>query len=272
MNCPVNIARNSKISILARMCFIFATFSCTSCDISYTETKPKVSYLIDYSGSQTATEVAKKSFIETNEATLTLGYMPEARLWAKFRSPSTQETKSGLLLEFDHSSVDEFSLFEKIGTRYRYINTWGDKYKFSKRFLNYRNIVVPIEADTEFLISVNTKSSLKLPLSIWSKEHFFFHCLYEYSIFFSFYGILISFFLTNLIHGIRTKNRSYFLYCLFISSFALLHFSVDGLLYQFIIPNQPQLKKGLSLLFFLAFGTSYCFYIHSFLLRISKFK
>lgn len=189
-------------------------------------------------------------------------------IWVRIRTPKG----NNLILEYDHSSIEEFIVY-RIGDDRKpsFLGTYGSNhFDKSSNYYGHRNFNLKVEGDTEYLLRVRSKSSLKVPLRIWNERDFHNYSVAEYSIFSLLYGFLISFFITNLIYGFTVRNRSHFLYCIFIVSFIFLHLSIDGLLTQYLPNALSQYRMYQNLFLFLAFGISNFIYISFFLRAYSE--
>jgi len=218
-----------------------------------------IELFVDKTGTLPANEVLDAEFERSSIDIPQFGYS-NAAVW--IRGSFDREW----IVEVDHSSMDEIEVFRLIDSKkLLHIGSYGDQKNFSARKFFHRNITIKVDSGSSYYIQFRTQSSFKLPLKIWKVEDFYKQSVIEYSIFFIFYGILLAFFVYNLIMGVFTFEEKYFWYSIFICFFTLTHFSVDGLAFQFIWPSSPFLKKDASLYFLGLYCISYVVYCKKFL-------
>jgi signal transduction histidine kinase len=173
---------------------------------------------------------------------LNLGYVDEA-YWLKLNIDSSASIHkqwdlviSTPLLDY----VDVYQVFADSGPRLIYRS--GMKRAFNNRNEDHRYFIVPLEIYNEisnpdsFLIRIETRSSSFMPMQLYPANDFWAPLQKADVLNWMFFGIIIAMALYNLFLFSSVKDVSYLYYVLFITSFSLLHLSLDGYIFQHFWP------------------------------------
>lgn len=177
---------------------------------------------------------------------LNLGYVNTPH-WVKFRI----DTSASIYKEWDLvlktaslDLIDIYQVYEDTGPRLIYRS--GMQRAFDNRTQDHRFFIVPIDAYNaageyvEFMIRIQTSGNLYVPMELHPSKAFWssLQILDVYN--WLFYGIIVAMVLYNLFLFSSVKDTAYLYYVLFIASFALLHLSIDGYIFQHFWPSdQP---------------------------------
>lgn len=161
--------------------------------------------------------------------------------WVRFNIKNSAAHKISWLLEEEYPMLDYVDLYYPDGKGvYRSIKT-GDYYPFSKRPVQYRSFIFPLElepkSEKKYYMRFYTTGPLNIYLGIWSPDYFHEQWVEESIFFWMFYGIMLIMFLYNIFIFFSIRNLSY-LYCvLYIIALCNLLMSLFGHGFHYIWPN-----------------------------------
>jgi diguanylate cyclase (GGDEF)-like protein len=119
----------------------------------------------------------------------------------------------------------------------------GDTLPFSARSIRYRHpnfwLNLPQRTEVELLVRVSSRSSLQVPLAVYTPTAF---AELERDSQFGiglFYGILLALLCYNLVLWLSLKDASHFWYMCHVSGFGLVMFCLNGLAFEYLWPNSP---------------------------------
>ncbi|MFY2764590.1 sensor domain-containing diguanylate cyclase [Arenimonas sp. MALMAid1274] len=119
----------------------------------------------------------------------------------------------------------------------------GDTLPFSARSIRYRHpnvwVELPPRTEVELLVRVSSRSSLQVPLALYTPKAF---AELERDSQFGigiFYGILLALLCYNLVLWLSLKDASHFWYMCHVAGFGLVMFCLNGLAFEYLWPNSP---------------------------------
>ncbi len=119
----------------------------------------------------------------------------------------------------------------------------GDTLPFSARSIRYRHpnvwVDLPRHTEVELLVRVSSRSSMQVPLALYTPKAF---AELERDSQFGiglFYGILLALFCYNLVLWLSLRDASHFWYMFHVSAFGLVMFCLNGLAFEYLWPNSP---------------------------------
>jgi two-component system, sensor histidine kinase LadS len=119
----------------------------------------------------------------------------------------------------------------------------GDTLPFSARSIRYRHpnfwVELPQRTEVELLVRVASRSSLQVPLAVYTPKAF---AELERDSQFGigvFYGILLALLCYNLVLWLSLKDASHFWYMCHVTGFGLVMFCLNGLAFEYLWPNSP---------------------------------
>lgn len=224
-------------------------------------------YFVDSLNTVEVAEVINQTFKPTEKEAFHASDK-EFTYWVKFK------IKGNLLLENDwylealdprHSFIQLFFYDNLVFNEAH--NPSGLDFAFSKRNIKHKNYLFKfpskVEEITVFAKIKSDKNSIIL-FKLATDESAISYALSEYFFLALFYGALFTLAFYNLIMYWRLNDLSYLFFVFYIFATILISFSEDGLGFQFIWSNSPNLNNaiiGLSpllyLLTFVLFGTNY---------------
>jgi diguanylate cyclase (GGDEF)-like protein len=119
----------------------------------------------------------------------------------------------------------------------------GDTLPFSARSIRYRHpnfwVTLPQRTEVELLVRVASRSSMQVPLALYTPTAF---AELERDSQFGiglFYGILVALLCYNLVLWASLRDASHFWYAFHVSGFGLVMFCLNGLSFEYLWPNSP---------------------------------
>lgn len=189
------------------------------------------------------------------EDILNLGYTSVPH-WIRFRVDAAASVHKQWDLVMSTAAldfVDIYQIFEDTGPRLIYRS--GMKRAFANRVEDHRFFIVPLKIfnepgnPAEFMIRVETSSSFYVPMQLYPSGDFW-SPLQKQDIFnWMFFGIILAMALYNLFLYSSVRDSAYLYYVFFISSFALLHLSLDGYIFQHFWPFEHGYSYALDTIF-----------------------
>lgn len=179
-----------------------------------------------------------------DQSVLNLGYREEAH-WIRVNIDASASIHklwdlviSTPMLDY----VDVYQIFNDSGPRLIYRS--GMRRAFNNRNEDHRFFIVPLEIYNEpstpasFLIRVESGSNLYIPMQLYPSNEFWAPLQMADVLNWMFFGIIVAMALYNLFLFSSVRDVSYLYYVLFICSFALLHLSLDGYIFQHLWPEE----------------------------------
>ena len=186
-------------------------------------------------------------------------------LWlaTKVRGNNPQQ-KYVIGFDYPHLDLVDFYSFEHDGQLLRSAKS-GDQLNFSERYRPHRTINFQLQFDKAasqiLLFKVETQSSLQAGLRIQTLEYFDEVAAQENAGNFLYYGIILVMFILNIFWYITLKDNLYLPYIGYLIFYLGGQMSINGTLFQFVFPDQPQIANTFllfSLSLAIAFATNFC--------------
>ena len=204
------------------------------------------------------------------------GYSDEV-FWLRFAVENPSSSTRTLHLEYDFSPFDDIKIYrvaqgqDPENALAEPVAIGGDRYPFSQREIDYRNVIFSFEqaASTryEYLMRLETSSSMIIPVYAFSDSEVSSHIATEQIILGLYYGIMLAMVVTNLFLLFSTRDRTYFLYILFVLAYVLFQATLNGLSFQYLWPDSVTWgNNSLPFFIFLTCGLILLFcraYLHS---------
>ncbi|MFT6036645.1 MAG: hypothetical protein ACJAT1_001938 [Marivirga sp.] len=149
------------------------------------------------------------------------------------------------VLEFYDQSIDSITVhLAEVGGDFRIIRM-GDALPFDLKDIHHKNFEVLLESDAKYTCYIKVKNSQYADIRIAIKriDRFIQYSLSEYMLYGLFYGMILIISLYNLLIFLAIKERKYLYYMLYILSVGLYAMCVDGIAYQYLWPNMPNLNQ-----------------------------
>ncbi len=172
-------------------------------------------------------------------------YQKNAAYWIRLvvkRDPSAQKI---WLLEFYDQTIDYIEAYipRKDGS---YSTVYlGDQHPFAQRLFRHKNFELLLGQDSlqTYYFRVRSREFADLRIALRSVNRFVYYALNEYLLFGIFYGMILIIALYNFLVYLairEIKNVYYICYILSVAGYAL---SLDGIGFQYLWPEHPQLNN-----------------------------
>ena len=182
-------------------------------------------------------EVQLKEFTTVKDAIASFGFTDSAYWFKIIIKPQSDALAQTWWLDVSYPLLDRLDLYicDEDGTLIT-LKKGGKARPFSEREAADRHFLFQLDMSKNQILylRVNTQSSMQVPMSIQSSQSLFTSEQYTLVLSGIYYGIFIIIFFYNLISLIYMRNRQYFLYLVFISSFCVYQLALDGLGMQFL--------------------------------------
>jgi len=151
------------------------------------------------------------------------------------------------LLVLQYPLLDEINVYLRYPDGRVEFMSSGDSMPFSSRAIRYRMpnfwVSLPQRTEVELLVSARSKSSMQVPLALYTPASFaemerdaqFGIGIYN--------GILLALFFYNLVLWLSLRDSSHFWYMCHIAGFGLVLFCLNGLAFEYLWPNSPWLAN-----------------------------
>ena len=165
----------------------------------------------------------------------------DSAFWLRF-TIAPQAGPVALLLELAQPNLDSADLYVARADRVFEHAYLGDLRPWPERSIHHRNHVFRISlaggAETTVYLRIASTNVLAVPMTIWSGTAFAENEESMLLVLGLFYGLVGALALYNLILFASLRDRVYLYYVGYITSFGLALFTIDGLAFQFLWPNQ----------------------------------
>ncbi len=147
------------------------------------------------------------------------------------------------LLVIEYALLDQLDLYVYDPSGSRIHQRGGDREPFSARKFSHRHfnfgVDIPEGESREFLLRVETESSVQVPLRLMTETHFLSanqHSQLELGLY---YGLILGLLAYNLLLFVATGDRSFLYYVLYVGLFSASQANTNGLTFQYLWPNAP---------------------------------
>lgn len=196
------------------------------------------------------------SFLPSHNKYLNLGIAKD-NYWITFNIISSVTQTARLILNLENPRLNEVNIYSISSHQQPLHFKLGDNFPFWQRTLNFNQFAVPFTLkpfDTaRFFIFIKQKgNTLQVPITIYSGNSFYQRIEIDYTI----VGIISGIFLITLFFSIflyiKSSNRLFIFYSLYILSIFFWLISTEGYGFQFLWPGHPEWANrfgpGLSML------------------------
>lgn len=176
----------------------------------------------------------------------TFGFVDEA-YWFHVRLRNGDGAAQERILVIDYALLDQIDVYVRHADGAMDHFTSGDSHPFKQRFLEFSapNFLLDLSASeqVDLLVRVQSKSSMQVPLTLYTREAFFDLARDTQLSVGVYYGIVLALLFYNLILFVSLRDANYFFYVLYISGFALVQLCLNGLAFEYFWPDSPRLAN-----------------------------
>ena len=173
---------------------------------------------------------------------LSLGLAKPA-YWFKLELSNRDSIPLDRLLEIAYPVLDEIEIYFVVDGKLVREERLGDTIPFEQRLYEHRNFIIPIEFSPQqkltLYLRVQTQGALQLPIMLWQEREFLISDQKKVLWQGSFYGTLLIMVLYNLFIFISIRERSYFLYVVFVALSLFAQAALHGDAFHYLWPDSP---------------------------------
>ena len=190
----------------------------------------------------TITHLDKEQWQLINSSNINLGYT-QASIWLQFELKNTSNQDLARLLDINYPLLDYIDLYEYENNQLKTLISSGDSRLYSERSFRHPNFVasidLPSKTSKNFYLNIKSNAPIQTEVLLWSADEFQYFYRTKSSLTFLYLGILLSAALFNFVVYFFIKEKSFLVYGLFATSFALLITSQDAILYEYLFQEHP---------------------------------
>lgn len=235
---------------------------------SNTFVKNNVDYLKDDSG-QLDIQGAMKSedFRQVSTDIPNFG-ISNATYWFRLNIKNNTGT-SRFLLQISQAGLDEVEFYQQDSTGKLNTLKTGENYRFDSRTYfdpNYIfKVLLPFGKSTSVYVRVKARDNVQVPMMIGLPETIFETNKLKDTLVGLYLGIMLVMLLYNFFIYFTVRDRSYFLYVIYIAAVILTQTSIHGYTFQYLWPNLPWLAYYSSFIFPPLVGITSFYFMREFL-------
>jgi signal transduction histidine kinase len=211
-----------------------------------------VYYLEDPDGRLTLQDVCKPEvsdrFTLSGPDNLNFGFTHSA-YWVKFCIKNLQPDTDDWLLEIEYVHLDTINFFNIHGENEVRHLLLGDMFPFRQREVYYRTFIIPLHhSDTIpqiYYIRFRTEGSMQLSMNMYREKVFFKSATLTETYFGIYFGIMLALLIYNLCVYFSLRDISYFHCVILILANTIFQGSINGQIFQYLLPNSMQLSNAL---------------------------
>ncbi len=195
------------------------------------------------------------------------GYTPST-FWMRITFEN-RSANSEWMLEIAYPPHDSIELYTKSDDgKFRSSKT-GDRLLFYEREVHHRNFIfeldIPPGSMQTYYVKLDSDGSMQLPVTLWSRDAFRQKSQLEYILLGIYYGFSLFMILYHLFLFFSLKLSRYLWYILFIVTLMLMHFTLNGLAYQYIWPEESWWNHRAILFFIVCTNMTGLLFVKSFI-------
>jgi two-component system, sensor histidine kinase LadS len=181
-------------------------------------------------------------------------FISNSAYWVRLPIHHITTSKNSWLLEFYDQTIDKIEAHIPLQQGSYKVVRLGDEQPFTNRLFRHKNFefMLDMKKDTVmfYYFKVQSHEFADIRIAFRSTNRFIYYALNEYFLFGIFYGMILIISLYNFLTYLAIREVKFVYYIFYILSVALYAMSLDGIGFQYIWPDTPQLNKyaaGISL-------------------------
>ncbi|SFN49877.1 sensor domain-containing diguanylate cyclase [Dokdonella immobilis] len=207
-------------------------------------------YAVDPSAKATAQEqfarIDSDDFQPLPHSNATFGFV-EGAYWFHTRLSNRDPDTHRRILVLSYVLLDEIDVYLRRADGSITHAASGDSRPFSARALRYRapNFVIDLGTGEQgdLLVRARSKSSMQVPLTLYSQKAFFELARDAQLGVGIYYGMLLALLLYNLVLFVSLRDQNYLYYTLYVAGFGFVQLCLNGLAFEYLWPNSPWLAN-----------------------------
>lgn len=177
----------------------------------------------------------------------TFGFVDGA-YWFHARVANANHVDTRWLLVLEYALLDDVDLYVRHADGAIDHFQSGDQHPFAQRSVSYRHpnfwLQITPGRPLDLLLRVQTKSSMQVPLTLYTPTAFIELARDAQLGMGIYYGILLALLFYNLILFVTLRDRSHFLYSMHVLGFGLVLFCLNGFAFEYFWPNSTWLANA----------------------------
>lgn len=165
----------------------------------------------------------------------------ETPYWYRFRIENISESQLSRILEVSYPILDFVSIYTVKNGEVLDSYWMGDKLPFNARKIKHRNFLYSFSIEPndylDMYIRVQSEGSLQTPMALWDQSAFYIQDQRSQLWQGLFYGALVVMLLYNFFLFVSLRERSYFIYVLFVASSLASQAAIRGDTFQYLWPD-----------------------------------
>jgi len=217
----------------------------------------ELSYFIDSTNTIPFQRISSSAFaneFKQHSSYLNIDFETNASYWVRLQIKPSRHTKKNWLLEFYDQTIDSLEAFVPQRDSVFRVIKMGDHQKFYDRIFKHKNFEVPLEMSgagiKPYYFKVRSHEFADVRIALRSTDRFIYYALNEYYLYGMFYGMILIITVYNFLVYLAIREIKFIYYVCYILSVALYAMSYDGIGFQYLWPNHPEVNDwavGISL-------------------------
>jgi diguanylate cyclase (GGDEF)-like protein len=171
--------------------------------------------------------------------------------WVRFDVVNRHTSVSDWLLEFQYPLIDRVDLYIDRADGRLETASGGDSVPFSRRAVKHRfpmfKITLAPGERASVYLRVRSDGAVTMPLMLRSMAEVQAHDHDEQYLLGIYYGILLAMLIYNVMLYLSVRDANYLYYALYIGAWTMMQLTINGLTFEYLWPNQPQLANPMLL-------------------------
>ena len=196
---------------------------------------------------------SREFFIQSDEKIPNFGFS-DSVYWVRFTLNNPQKYLQEYYLEYSLPLTDNIDLYYRDHNNKPVAKFAGDRVSFQNRDFNYHNFIfkIPVNAgQNTYYMRIQTTSAVTINLALF-KMHSLIEMMNTEKVWLGFYyGLMVVMLISNLFIFFSLRDSVYLYYSIYIFSFILFQFTLNGLSFQYLWPhslwwanNSPAILMG----------------------------
>ncbi|MBI1837971.1 MAG: SpoIIE family protein phosphatase [Flavobacteriia bacterium] len=203
------------------------------------------------------TKIAYNNYVNFNLNFKTLqtkqpnfGFTPND-VWFQFKLSNSSKLKNNFLLKINNPNLDKVELYKVFKNRLKFMSITGDLINFQQRPYKNRILTLPIQLNPKekviYVLKINNGTEhFNFSLDLVTGKRFNKLVYIQQYFLGAFFGILLFTLMFNIVVGFFIKEKTSLYYCLYISAFIVLQFSILGFAKEYLWPNNSYLSNHIN--------------------------
>ncbi len=163
--------------------------------------------------------------------------------WVHFSLHMGQELQNSPLLQLEYPLFDNITVFIPDGSGGYSQKVTGDALPYAERDVNHRTYLFRLPEHKgevrDYYLRLQTEGSTQVSMSLWKAETFIEEVDSSNLLLGAYYGVMLLLLLTAFVSYMKVREKLFLFYGLYLLSYILFQFSLNGFSYQYLWPGSP---------------------------------